>query len=68
MIPPRTRPDSPVRQESKEGTRTSVLESEKAELTRQLHETELHLAIQSTASRLLSFALARAGEDEHEEA
>lgn len=65
MIAPRTRPDSPIQSEPGEGTRTLTLDPEKAELAKQLNETELDLAIQSTASRLLSFALARAGEEEH---
>jgi hypothetical protein len=65
MIAPRTRPDSSIQSEPGKGTRTLTLDPEKAELAKQLHETELDLAIQSTASRLLSFALARAGEDEH---
>jgi hypothetical protein len=67
MNAPRTRPDSPIQSEPGKETRTLTLDPEKAELTERLNETELDLAIQSTASRLLSFALARAGEEEHAE-
>ncbi|HEX7078828.1 MAG TPA: hypothetical protein VF363_10420 [Candidatus Eisenbacteria bacterium] len=66
MSAPRTRQDPPV-DASDRGPATAVLEAHDAELAQHLHEAELDLAIESAASRLLGFALAREGEEQYPE-
>lgn len=45
-------------------TSTAVLDPGIAELAERLHEAELHLIIESTASRILGLALARGAEEQ----
>jgi hypothetical protein len=62
MSAPRTRQDPPA-STSDGGQLTAVLEAHEVELAQHLREAELDLAIESAASRLLGFALAREGEE-----
>lgn len=56
---PRRRSESPAEVAANHSETTAVLESDRTALTERLHEAELNLAIESAASRILGFALAR---------
>lgn len=62
MDAPRARQDPPVNA-SDRGQATALLEAHDADLAQHLREVDLDLAIESAASRLLGFALAREGEE-----
>lgn len=63
MSAPRTLQDPPVEVTMVSDQATAAPEALNARLLQDLREAELNLVIESVASRLLSFALAREGEE-----
>ncbi|MGE5177227.1 MAG: hypothetical protein ACM3JJ_12760 [Hyphomicrobiales bacterium] len=67
MSAPRTRQDPPLEAPARATPPTALLEAPRPEPADRLREAELAQVIESVASRLLGFALAREGEESEDQ-